>query len=79
MSETSLNPRLSLHGDYETGFVVSPIRSEEGIPFTFRQVQYPSGHIVLQGGYRWHCGLEGGVIWKALPLIYVDAAGQALL
>lgn len=47
-------------------------------PYTFRQVQFPDGRIELQGGYAYGNELEQGIQWEALPLVQVDAQGEAL-
>lgn len=47
-------------------------------PSTYRIAQYPDGRRLLQGGYRYQNGGEGGYRWKDLPVIEVDEDGVAL-
>jgi hypothetical protein len=51
---------------------------ESQFPNMFRQAVYPNGEVVIQGAYAWTEGNEGGVIWKDLPLVYVNEAGQEI-
>jgi hypothetical protein len=60
------------------GFRVAPARVESQFPNMFRQAVYPNGEVVIQGAYAWTEGNEGGVIWKDLPLVYVNEAGQEI-
>jgi hypothetical protein len=60
------------------GFVMSPARVESQFPNCFRQAVYPDGERAIQGAYAWSQGSEGGVIWKDLPLVYVDENGQEI-
>ena len=60
------------------GLRIAPARVESQYPNMFRQAVYPDGEVVIQGAYAWSQGNEGGVIWKDLPLVYVDKHGQEL-
>lgn len=60
------------------GLRIAPARVESQCPSVFRQAVYPDGKVVIQGAYAWSQGNEGGVIWKDLPLVYVDVDGQEL-
>ena len=45
-------------------------------PLGFRVAQYPDGSKRIQGKYQWSQGYKWGFVWKDLPLVYVDAAGE---
>lgn len=62
----------------DSGFKIATARVESPFPNMFRQAIYPDGEITIQGAYAWSQGNEGGVIWKDLPLVYVDKHGQEL-
>ena len=47
-------------------------------PKTVRFVVYPDGRESLQGAYQWSQGFDGGIEWRDLPLIKVDAHGREL-
>ena len=51
---------------------------QSSLPCTFRQVQYPDGRIVMQGGYVFGSTTEQGIKWKALPLVQVNEQGEEL-
>lgn len=64
---------------YEGGsFVLIPARVESQYPNAFRQAKYPNGSVVIQGAYAWSQGSEGGVVWRDLPLVYVNEDGQEI-
>ena len=58
--------------------VIAPARVESHYPNMFRQAVYPNGRVAVQGAYAWHQGSEGGVIWKDLPLVFVNEDGSEL-
>lgn len=60
------------------GFRVAPARIESQYPNAFRQAMYPNGKVVVQGAYAWSEGSMGGIIWKDLPLVYVDDDGKEI-
>lgn len=60
------------------GFVIAPARIESQYPNMFRQAVYPNGELTIQGAYAWSQGNDGGVIWKDLPLVYVNEDGQEI-
>jgi len=60
------------------GFRVAPARIESLYPNAFRQAMYPNGKVVVQGAYAWSEGSIGGIIWKDLPLVYVDDDGKEI-
>ena len=57
---------------------IATVRSEESAPRYYRQVQYPDGRIVMQGGYVFGSTTEQGIKWKALPLVQVNEQGEEL-
>ena len=60
------------------GFKVAPARIESLYPNAFRQAMYPNGKVVVQGAYAWSEGSMGGIIWKDLPLVYIDDDGKEI-
>lgn len=60
------------------GFKVSPARVESQYPNLFREAIYPDGTTAIQGAYAWTQGNEGGVVWRDLPQVYVDATGKEI-
>lgn len=55
---------------------VGPSRLEAKDPRGFRVASYPDGSKRVQGGYAWSQGSKGGLVWRDLPMVYVDALGQ---
>lgn len=62
----------------EEGLVCAPARIEAAFPNGFRMAVYPDGSRRLQGAYSWTQGVEGGVIWRDVPEVRVDAEGRPL-
>lgn len=60
----------------EGGIRCAAARVESQYPNVFRQAVYPNGRVVVQGAYAWSQGSEGGVVWKDLPLVFVNEEGQ---
>ncbi len=63
---------------WNDGFIVAPVRVESPLPNLYRQAQYPDGRIEIQAAYSWCQGHEGGIVWRALPLVQVGEDGQEL-
>lgn len=85
MNEHTANPGLYMEIGPDRTEVVrmsdlnSPIRVIDDFPHTFRIAEYPDGRQVIQGAYAWREGFnEGGVTWRDLPLVKVDANGIRL-
>ena len=73
------NPLMGrIDWDKDDGFRMAPARIESQVPNGLRMAQYPDGSRCLQGAYAWSQGDLGGVVWKDLPLVYVDDAGKEL-
>lgn len=62
--------------DSFTGLNVAPARIESTSPNAFRMACYPDGSTRVQGAYAWSEGSIGGVVWKDLPVVFVDMDGQ---
>lgn len=77
-------PAAPLVGESMCGPLVSygtlkPIRSESTQPCVFRYARYPNGDLRVQGGYMWHEGWSGGIVWRDLPIVDVDDDGNELI
>jgi hypothetical protein len=55
-----------------------PQRQDSDRPITYRRVIYPDGRETLQGGYPWVQGVQGGIDWRDMPVVPVDAEGRAI-
>ena len=65
--------------DADTGFRITPARMESPFPNGFRMARYPDGRVALQGAYSWSEGNLGGIIWKDVPTVVVDAHGHEVV
>lgn len=66
----------TLEWESDSGLRIAPARIEAHFPNAFRIARFPGGREELQGGYAWSQGKEGGIFWKALPVVFVDEAGM---
>lgn len=57
---------------------IAAARVEDTVPRGLRFAEYPDGSRRLQGGYAWSQGALGGVVWRDLPVVAVDARGQEI-
>lgn len=76
MAVMKLPPMGVMTFNPEEGIRIAPARVESAYPNAFRIAIYPDGHKTVQGAYSWTQGDTGGVIWKDLPEVQVDADGQ---
>lgn len=58
---------------------VQPVRTEENIPRSLRFAKYPNGQRRLQGAFFWSQEFQSGLIWRDIPEVCVDAAGQEIV
>ena len=59
--------------------LVEPPYVETSTLLSIRLAQYPDGRVVTQGAYQWTQGFNGGVVWRDMPIVLVDATGQEVV
>lgn len=53
-------------------------RYEATVPRDFRLAVHHNGVSKVQGGYHWSQGRQGGIVWKDLPVVYLDPEGKVI-
>lgn len=78
-NENPIDSRItSLTPEAAALVMVGAARAENQSPSALRIAVYPDGIPRIQGAYAWSQGDQGGVTWRDLPQVRVDAQGQEL-
>lgn len=54
---------------------ISSAKMKSCVPEDYRLARKPNGEIILQGAFVLSEGVNGGIEWEEIPMVYLDEKG----